>query len=406
MTVLSSRMYRPVVSMAVIAVASLLFYALQHQLTTLWVDLTLRPEVREALGESLHDQKTLYRLDSQNAAAYHARFERIRKMLARMTVLDLSRHDMASRYETALVSVFVATLLATGVIAAGRARRDDRRLAVLQTALQALSRGERSVRVADRRRDLIGRIGRMVEETSSLVGRQQQQLEYLDHLSQWQEAARRHSHEIRGPLTAARLEIDRLISSSSRGVPEGELRQIGESVCDELDRLSRFTREFSSFATIGAPRLATESLLALVGEFEETFRTAWPNLTLQPPEVEERLPPVLADRDLLRQVLVNLCTNASQAMAEGGGSIAFRLARAGEQVRLDVADDGPGIAERVRERLFAPYVTTRRIGEGMGLGLAISRKVVLDHGGDLELIESSPSGATFRITLRIAEREP
>jgi C4-dicarboxylate-specific signal transduction histidine kinase len=65
---------------------------------------------------------------------------------------------------------------------------------------------------------------------------------------------------------------------------------------------------------------------------------------------------------------------------------------------LDVSDDGPGIAREIRPRLFEPYITTRPIGEGMGLGLAISKKILLDHGGDLELVPAA-RGAAFRLTL-------
>jgi len=70
---------------------------------------------------------------------------------------------------------------------------------------------------------------------------------------------------------------------------------------------------------------------------------------------------------------------------------------------IRVADDGPGIEEEVRSRLFEPYTTTRSIGDGMGLGLAISKKIMLDHGGDLELEDSSPEGTAFRVSLPIAE---
>ncbi|MGZ7041523.1 MAG: ATP-binding protein, partial [Thermoanaerobaculia bacterium] len=65
---------------------------------------------------------------------------------------------------------------------------------------------------------------------------------------------------------------------------------------------------------------------------------------------------------------------------------------------LDIADDGPGIAPEVRRRLFEPYTTTRKIGEGIGLGLAISKKILLDHGGDLEPVEAE-RGAAFRLII-------
>jgi len=179
-----------------------------------------------------------------------------------------------------------------------------------------------------------------------------------------------------------------------------------------------------------------------VTEFAATFGNAWPNLVLvaaaapavpgpgpplpaAAPPAAHRGPPRLSfDRDLLRQVLVNLCDNSSQALAAANdgaaarGTVTFTLAldgrpgRGGAAVRqasasspvaalvaLEVADDGPGIPAAVLPRLFEPYATTRRVGEGMGLGLAISRKILLDHGGDLELARTSAAGSVFRLLL-------
>ena len=73
---------------------------------------------------------------------------------------------------------------------------------------------------------------------------------------------------------------------------------------------------------------------------------------------------------------------------------------AGKEVTVDVTDTGPGVAPEIRNRLFEPYTTTRGIGEGMGLGLAISKKILLDHGGDLDYIPD----ATFRLTFPRLER--
>jgi two-component system, NtrC family, sensor kinase len=126
------------------------------------------------------------------------------------------------------------------------------------------------------------------------------------------------------------------------------------------------------------------------------FANAWPNLTLcviAPDGVR-----ISADRDLLRQVLVNLVTNSAHATS-GHGTVTLTVSRAGERVFIDVSDTGGGIAPSIQLRVFEPYVTTRKIGDGMGLGLAISRKILLDHGGDLTLLASSPAGSTFRLTL-------
>jgi len=106
------------------------------------------------------------------------------------------------------------------------------------------------------------------------------------------------------------------------------------------------------------------------------------------------------DRELLRQTLVNLCDNSAHAQAR---TVTFQVSRNGSGIYVDVGDDGPGIAPEIRGRVFEPYVTTRKVGEGMGLGLAISKKILLDHGGDLELVETSEAGTKFRITLQQGE---
>ena len=105
---------------------------------------------------------------------------------------------------------------------------------------------------------------------------------------------------------------------------------------------------------------------------------------------------------MLRQVLVNLAGNSALAFAESGGTVELRFGRDGERWQVDVADDGPGVDPAIRPRLFEPYTTTRGIGEGMGLGLAISKKIMLDHGGDLDLVDSA-AGATFRLTFPAAQ---
>jgi signal transduction histidine kinase len=334
--------------LAAIAAATVLFWFFQHQLSSMWLDVLLRPEVREAIDRSAADQRKLYRADPAGEREYRARYEELRRLRARIDVLELSRREIAFRYELLLAAVFAVMLLAGGIVAAIRARRNERRMA--------------------------------------------ERLRYLEHLAMWQEAARRHAHEIRTPLTAARLEIERLVSQSTAGASEAELQKTQESISEELDRINRFTREFSSFAAVGVPFPREEDLGAVVEEFCTTFANAWPNLRLR---AEGESPAkVRVDRDLLRRVLANLCSNAAHAV-NGSGEIVFRVGRG----VIEARDNGGGINPGIRSRLFEPYVTTRRIGEGMGLGLAISRKILLDHGGELELVDTSSSGTTFRITL-------
>lgn len=345
------------------ALVLLAFAWFVRQLSLVSFGLAANDEVQQQLRASLEDQKKLARLDPPSNAAYRARFATIERLLVHMGVLEHSRAELARQIEIALV----------GAVAA-----------ILGAAIAALI-------AAQRRRD-------------------RRRLQYLEHLAAWQEAARRHAHEIRTPLTAAQMEVDRLVSLVERKLPAAlgagalaDVHQARTSIREELERLRAFTKSFTSFATIGVPRPGRHDLAVLVEEFCTAFASAWPKLRLELERASGDCH-VLADRNLLRQVLVNLCTNSALALRDTPGTVRFSLRRQAAKVLLDVADDGPGIDAAVRPRLFEPYTTTRPVGEGMGLGLAISKKIMLDHGGDLELIESG-LGATFRLTLAAAPTE-
>ena len=248
----------------------------------------------------------------------------------------------------------------------------------------------------------------MIESTSRVMATDRRRIASLENLAAWQEAARRHAHEMRTPLTGARLELTRVQDLVGRARPAAEeddgaaaIRQATESAIQELDRLVEFSRAFTSFARLPRPELVDRDLGALLEEFTDTFASVWPNLQLDlsaPAGLRVRV-----DREMLRQVLVNLCDNSSLAVGEQGGTIRLSAAAEGGRIRLEVADDGPGVPAAIRTRVFEPYTTTRTVGEGMGLGLAISKKILLDHGGDLELVAVDRPGATFRLTFPRAE---
>lgn len=340
-----------VAAIVAVALALVAFAWLVRQLSFGSLGMAANDEVRAQLRASLDDQKKLARLDPQRRDAYRTRFESIEQLLVHLGVLGHSRAKLTRQIEIALVVAFGAILAAAIAGAVFAQRRRDRR-----------------------------------------------RLRSLEHLAAWQEAARRHAHEIRTPLTAAQMEIDRLVSLVASKLPSdaAEVEQARASIREELERLRAFTKSFTSFATIGEPQLATHDLSAVVDEFCATFAEAWP-LRLEA-RAEGASYVVLADRALLRQVLVNLCNNSALA---GSTVVRFSLRRDAAKVHLDVVDDGAGVDPAIRRRIFEPYTTTRPVGEGMGLGLAISKKIMLDHGGDMTLLETA-RGAAFRLTFAAA----
>lgn len=331
-------------ALAVVA-AMIVFWAGIHQVAGLWLDVALRPEVSAALEQSMEDQRRLRELDPAREREYRQRFEEARAMLNRIEVIRLNRAAVVRRYELLLVAAFGLLALTLAIALALRQRRARAR--------------ERS--------------------------------DYLNRVAALQETARRHAHEIKGPLTAARLELERFADLARSGAVASELGRAQESIIEELERLARYTREVSSFAGLGEPVLRRESLGEIAEEFRRTFAGAWPGVELRDGDGDAF---ACVDRDMVRQVLVNLCTNAAHA---GASVVTLAAGRAFGLPAIVVSDDGSGIAASVRPRVFDPYVTTRGVGEGMGLGLSISRKVMLGHGGDLQLVETSTAGTTFRL---------
>jgi nitrogen fixation/metabolism regulation signal transduction histidine kinase len=277
--------------------------------------------------------------------------------------------------------------------------RRERRLEHLREALGILAAGRPVLDTGERGRGTIGRIATMIEDTSRRMAGDRQRLAMLENLSAWQEAARRHAHEMRTPITGLRLELSRLAETLARRPDAGPDEIAGhlEGAQQELDRLTEFTHRFSSFARLPKPKRVRVDLSALLAEMAEIYHEAWDNLEIRfsPGEITE----VEVDRDMIRQVLVNLWDNSAAATAPDPVIVSLVVTRSPERTCVDVADDGPGIAAQVSDRLFQPYTTTRTVGEGIGLGLAISKKILLDHGGDLCLTASSPAGATFRLSL-------
>ncbi len=388
--------------LAMVVTGAMIFHFLQRQLPAVWLEVGVHPEVLAALERSLDDQRRLATHEPEAEKRYRERFAAVETLLHRLRILEHNRASIVRRYQQILLLAFAATVaLVTGASVLGQSRQAAR-LRRLQGALGDLAQGRTDIQVGERRRDLIGRIAAMIERTSRVMARDRQRLAALTNLSGWQEAARRHAHEMRTPLTGARLELSRLSGLLERkDLEDGDdLRQAARGARQELERLGRFAQELTSFARLPRPQPRPYDLRSLVAEFAATFESAWPNLELIIASRGE-LPAagrVEVDRDLLRQVLVNLCDNSSLALGEDRGRVRLTLSATAERVILDAADDGPGIAEEVRPRLFEPYSTSRDVGEGMGLGLAISKKILLDHGGDLELLQTSPAGTTFRLT--------
>lgn len=234
----------------------------------------------------------------------------------------------------------------------------------------------------------------------------QAELAHVSRVSLAGEMAAGLAHELSQPLTAITAYARGCLRLLARPTPELELLQEGigevvkqaERAGDVLDRLREFVRSGE------VPRVLTEVSVLIEAAISLTRMEAMRQGVEIRARIDPSLPPVLADRIQIEQVLLNLLKNAMDAMEEantGRRSILIAAREVTHAVEISVADSGPGIPVEVRDSIFQPFVTTKPFG--MGMGLSISRSIVESHGGKLRVMRRAPSGAVFFFALPTAE---
>ena len=207
------------------------------------------------------------------------------------------------------------------------------------------------------------------------------------------------AHELRNPLGTIKASSDVLVDRLSASSNEVALELAGY-ISSEVDRTNSLITRFLEFARPMSLRLAPIDLNALVEH-------AVAEIARERPEVNDLIhknfapdvPPLEADAELLERVVVNLVRNALEASPEGA-TVTVRTRAAGGVAELAVLDRGEGVPEEIREQIFNPFFTTK--GSGIGLGLAISAKIVDEHGGRITLETDSGRGSTFIVQLPLA----
>jgi signal transduction histidine kinase len=221
------------------------------------------------------------------------------------------------------------------------------------------------------------------------------------------------AHDFRGPMTVIRGYAETLLEP---GVPETEVAARAALIVEATDRLARMTSETLDFAR-GAERLVLRpvSLGIFLAELAAGIEEELPGLKVACEFRFDAMRRVPLDVDKLRRAVSNIAANARDAMG-GRGTLALRVCveprngsgAAADHLLIELADEGPGVPPEIRERVFEPFVTLGK-KRGTGLGLAVARRFVEDHGGSVELLpspEPPAHGACFRLSVPIAASEP
>lgn len=312
-----------------------------------------------------------------------------------------------------LFGVLILLAVGAGLVVA---RPVARKIAALGAAMRPVSAGDLSVRVNVQGEDEVAELGRAFNRMLEELDRSRARIEFLRRVSEWQKIARHLAHEIKNPLMPIQLSVQECHRRYSGSDKEYQriLQTTLEVVEEEVGTLRRLVGEFSSFARLPQAELAKADLgeflrdqqnhfvASTQGTEEEVTLLGRVNLRFMIPD--KPLPTYL-DREMLHRVLVNIVHNAAQALRDAKGrthrgplgKIEVSLRSQANSLVIDIDDDGPGIAESVRDHIFDPYVTTKH--DGTGLGLTIVKKIIVDHGGTIDALVSPLGGARFEIHL-------
>jgi two-component system nitrogen regulation sensor histidine kinase NtrY len=212
--------------------------------------------------------------------------------------------------------------------------------------------------------------------------------------SAWGDVARRIAHEIKNPLTPIQLSAERIRRKFGKVITEDRpiFEQCTDTIIRQVDDIRRMVDEFSKFARMPKPVIEGEDVADTVRQTVFLMRVGYPDIDIGV-DIKEEPMPAKFDRRLISQGLTNIIKNATEAISAvppdqiERGKIDVVAAREGDDIVIDVVDNGIGLPKESRARLLEPYVTTRE--KGTGLGLAIVGRVLEDHGGRIELNDAS-----------------
>jgi nitrogen fixation/metabolism regulation signal transduction histidine kinase len=284
--------------------------------------------------------------------------------------------------------------------------RVTRPLAKLAASAREVAAGDWAVRVDARSRDEVGQLARDFNEMTRQLAEQRDRLVQAERVAAWREIARRLAHELKNPLFPLQLTLENLQRARTQ-TPEQFDEIFAESTWTlraELDNLKTIVTRFSDFSKMPAPQMQPTNLNDAVRNAVRVYDAQF-NVIGRPPVtpelyLDESMPVIQADPDLLHRALSNLVLNSLDAMPSGG-TLTVRTRHSDTIVTVEITDTGEGLTPEECERLFTPYYTTKRMGTG--LGLAIVQSVVSDHHGKIS-VESAPGhGATFRIDLPVRQ---
>lgn len=280
-------------------------------------------------------------------------------------------------------------------------------LRMIQAKLGSFRLGMKDAHIQYQRKDEIGRLveeyNRMVDELTASAGK----LARSERELAWREMAKQIAHEIKNPLTPMRLNVQQLERSWEGSDAEWaeKLKRFTRNMIEQIDNLSAIATAFSSFARMPQPRPEKLNLVTKLHTAADLFSNIR-NIRLEVDCFGHRHVYIYADKEHLSIVFSNLIKNAIQAIPggeEGLIRIELKVDMDAQKALVRIRDNGTGIPEEVRDKLFLPNFTTK--SAGMGLGLAITKRIVEGASGTIQFETETGKGTSFLLEFPLYENK-
>jgi len=361
------------------------------------LDMVFSPGISEQILQ--HDQRTISRdvlyQDEPYRIAYHPLPNTPLTFIAFVVPtadIAAAKNDIAKAISVLTVVVILVVVFVSQVIARGVTTP----LQKLLDHSRKLAAGDWSTAPTIEGDDEVARLGRAYNEMAVQLREYEEKLLHSEKLALTGQLAARVAHDIRNPLSSIKMQAqmlrNRLKSLNDDPSPV-------QSILDEIDRVEWVVQGLLDLSKPGALELIESPI---EGPLEEALAAGGPQLRHFGIAVEKHcepgLPPTMLDPLRFKQALLNLIVNAAEEMPHGGTLTAgARLSATGEALEIEIKDDGPGIDPSVRDKLFDPFVTTKR--EGVGLGLVNTKSIIERHGGSIAVGPCAGGGTRVIISI-------
>ena len=324
------------------------------------------------------------------------------KLTAYINLPYFTRPDvMKAELYTLIVSIinlYVVLMMISIVLAVVIGERIVQPLKLIQNKFEKIELGKKHEKIEYNRKDELGQLvseynkmAEKLEESANLLAQNERE-------SAWREMAKQIAHEIKNPLTPMKLSIQFLMRSKQNNAEnfDGILEKVSGTLIQQIDTLSSIATEFSNFAKMPKPNAQPFNVVEILSNVIQLFNNEENTDVIGKFDSKSEIT-IVADKEQISRVFINLIKNATQAIPDGiRGKIEVTLSQS-DNLEIRFKDNGSGIPEEIRGKIFTPNFTTK--SSGSGLGLAMCKNIVINAGGTITFETQVGQGTTFIVTL-------